>query len=64
MLGCAAEVDDDMNRDRNMDTRTLATGRRFVAWLGRISGPYRGEESDTFVSQMAPKTGGSLSCHP
>ncbi|MFX1766343.1 hypothetical protein PWP93_27915 [Paraburkholderia sp. A1RI-2L] len=26
MFGCAAEVDHHMNRDRNMDTRTLAIG--------------------------------------
>lgn len=31
MLGCAAEVDDHMNRGRNMDTRTPATQCRFVA---------------------------------
>ncbi|WP_341923362.1 CoA-binding protein [Polaromonas sp. YR568] len=31
MLGCAAEIDDHMNRGRNMDTRTPATGCRFVA---------------------------------
>jgi succinyl-CoA synthetase alpha subunit len=31
MLGCAAEVDDHMNRGRNMDTRTPASECRFVA---------------------------------
>jgi len=31
MLGCAAEIDDHMNRGRNMDTRTAATSCRFVA---------------------------------
>jgi succinyl-CoA synthetase alpha subunit len=31
MLGCAAEVDDHMNRGRNMDTRTPASLCRFVA---------------------------------
>ncbi|HUN92357.1 MAG TPA: CoA-binding protein [Burkholderiaceae bacterium] len=31
MLGCAAEVDDHMNRGRNMDTRTPASHCRFVA---------------------------------
>jgi Citrate synthase, C-terminal domain len=31
MLGCAAEVDDHMNRGRNMDTRTPASQVRFVA---------------------------------
>jgi hypothetical protein len=31
MLGCAAEVDDHMNRGRNMDTRTPASSCRFVA---------------------------------
>ena len=31
MLGCAAEVDDHLNRGRNMDTRTPATQCRFVA---------------------------------
>ena len=31
MLGCAAEVDDHMNRGRNMDTRTPASQCRFVA---------------------------------
>jgi hypothetical protein len=31
MLGCAAEIDDHMNRGRNMDTRTPATLCRFVA---------------------------------
>jgi len=31
MLGCAAEIDDHMNRGRNMDTRTPATQCRFVA---------------------------------
>lgn len=30
-LGCAAEIDDHMNRGRNMDTRTPATQCRFVA---------------------------------
>lgn len=31
MLGCAAEVDDHLNRGRNMDTRTPASECRFVA---------------------------------
>ncbi len=31
MLGCAAEIDDHMNRGRNMDTRTPVTQCRFVA---------------------------------
>jgi succinyl-CoA synthetase alpha subunit len=31
MVGCAAEVDDHMNRGRNMDTRTPASQVRFVA---------------------------------
>jgi citrate synthase len=31
MLGCAAEVDDHLNRGRNMDTRTAASACRFVA---------------------------------
>jgi succinyl-CoA synthetase alpha subunit len=31
MLGCAAEIDDHMNRGRNMDTRTAASLCRFVA---------------------------------
>jgi len=31
MLGCAAEVDDHINRGRNMDTRTPASKCRFVA---------------------------------
>lgn len=31
MLGCAAEIDDHLNRGRNMDTRTPATQCRFVA---------------------------------
>lgn len=31
MLGCAAEVDDHLNRGRNMDTRTPASRCRFVA---------------------------------
>lgn len=31
MLGCAAEVDDHMNRGRNMDTRTAAWRCQFVA---------------------------------
>jgi succinyl-CoA synthetase alpha subunit len=31
MLGCAAEIDDHMNRGRNMDTRTPASRCRFVA---------------------------------
>jgi succinyl-CoA synthetase alpha subunit len=31
MLGCAAEVDDHMNRGRNMDTRTPASQCQFVA---------------------------------
>ncbi|WP_280154753.1 CoA-binding protein [Piscinibacter sp. XHJ-5] len=31
MLGCAAEIDDHLNRGRNMDTRTVASQCRFVA---------------------------------
>jgi succinyl-CoA synthetase alpha subunit len=31
MLGCAAEIDDHLNRGRNMDTRTAATLCKFVA---------------------------------
>ncbi len=31
MLGCAAEIDDHMNRGRNMDTRTAASLCQFVA---------------------------------
>jgi len=31
MLGCAAEIDDHINRGRNMDTRTVASACRFVA---------------------------------
>jgi succinyl-CoA synthetase alpha subunit len=31
MLGCAAEIDDHMNRGRNMDTRTPATRCGFIA---------------------------------
>jgi hypothetical protein len=31
MLGCAAEVDDHLNRGRNMDTRTVASSCKFVA---------------------------------
>jgi len=31
MLGCAAEVDDHLNRGRNMDTRTAASACRFVS---------------------------------
>ena len=31
MLGCAAEIDDHLNRGRNMDTRTPASACRFVA---------------------------------
>ncbi|SEB22585.1 CoA-binding protein [Variovorax sp. YR216] len=31
MLGCAAEIDDHLNRGRNMDTRTAASICRFVA---------------------------------
>jgi succinyl-CoA synthetase alpha subunit len=31
MLGCAAEVDDHLNRGRNMDTRTPASACKFVA---------------------------------
>ena len=34
MLGCAAEIDDHLNRGRNMDTRTPASQCRFVAELG------------------------------
>ena len=31
MLGCAAEIDDHMNRGRDMDTRSSASDCRFVA---------------------------------
>ncbi|ROZ75302.1 CoA-binding protein [Ramlibacter sp. WS9] len=31
MLGCAAEIDDHLNRGRNMDTRTAASAVRFLA---------------------------------
>jgi hypothetical protein len=31
MLGCAAEIDDHVNRGRDMDTRTPAANCRFVA---------------------------------
>ena len=31
MLGCAAEIDDHLNRGRNMDTRAAASACRFVA---------------------------------
>lgn len=31
MIGCAAEIDDHMNRGRNMDTRTAASLCKFVA---------------------------------
>jgi hypothetical protein len=31
MLGCAAEIDDHLNRGRNMDTRTPASACRFAA---------------------------------
>ena len=31
MLGCAAEIDDHLNRGRNMDTRTPVSVCRFVA---------------------------------
>ena len=31
MLGCAAEIDDHLNRGRNMDTRTAASALRFLA---------------------------------
>ena len=31
MIGCAAEIDDHLNRGRNMDTRTPASQCRFVA---------------------------------
>jgi hypothetical protein len=31
MLGCAAEIDDHLNRGRNMDMRTPASHCRFVA---------------------------------
>ena len=31
MLGCAAEIDDHLNRGRNMDTRTPASLCKFVA---------------------------------
>ena len=31
MLGCAAEIEDHLNRGRNMDTRTPASQCRYVA---------------------------------
>jgi hypothetical protein len=31
MLGCAAEIDDHLNRGRNMDTRSPASQCQFVA---------------------------------
>jgi hypothetical protein len=31
MIGCAAEIDDHINRGRNMDTRTAASALKFVA---------------------------------
>ena len=31
MLGCAAEIDDHLNRGKNMDTRTPQSDVRFVA---------------------------------
>jgi hypothetical protein len=31
IIGCAAEVEDHLNRGRNMDTRTAASECRFVA---------------------------------
>lgn len=31
MIGCAAEIDDHLNRGRNMDTRTVASQCRFVS---------------------------------
>ena len=31
MIGCAAEIDDHLNRGRNMDTRTAQVNVRFVA---------------------------------
>jgi len=31
MIGCAAEIDDHLNRGRNLDTRTAQTNVRFVA---------------------------------
>ena len=31
MLGCAAEIDDHLNRGRNMDTRTVASSCKFGA---------------------------------
>ncbi|HKE39308.1 MAG TPA: hypothetical protein VKG21_05680 [Casimicrobiaceae bacterium] len=31
MLGCAAEIDDHLNRGKNMDTRTPQSEIRFVA---------------------------------
>ena len=31
MIGCAAEIDDHLNRGRNMDTRTAASACRFVS---------------------------------
>jgi hypothetical protein len=30
MIGCAAEIDDHLNRGRNMDTRTPVTACGFV----------------------------------
>jgi hypothetical protein len=31
MIGCAAEIDDHLNRGRNMDMRTPASQCRFVS---------------------------------
>ena len=31
MIGCAAEIDDHVNRGRNMDTRTAASALRYVS---------------------------------
>ncbi|RZF29792.1 hypothetical protein EVC45_11455 [Paraburkholderia sp. UYCP14C] len=31
MIGCAAEIDDHLNRGRNLDTRTPQSNVRFVA---------------------------------
>jgi hypothetical protein len=31
MLGCAAEIDDHLNRGRNMDTRTAASKCQYVS---------------------------------
>ena len=40
--GCAAEIDDHLNRGRNMDTRTAASECRFVAWRTKRISPGSG----------------------